>query len=96
MTVRFTIEFTHGSQFITDADRYRAEDAIEAVLEREGITTDEQLKASLLAFIARTECEPCDETLADKYERIQSAGDIALTKGWRDPNGAGLSLGVIL
>lgn len=93
MTVRYTIEIIHGSKFVEAADRARAEATIDAALDLEGITTDDQFKAALKAFAARCEGEPHDAALADAYDRIQSAADAALTDGWNDPNGAGLSIG---
>ena len=82
-----------GSAFVRHEDRARAEEAIEAALVAEGIVTGEQFNAALNAYLARTDGEDCDAALADKYERILSASDIALTKGWHDPDGASLSIG---
>lgn len=93
MTIRYTLEIAYGNKFVTDADRYRAEAAIDAALVRESITTDEQFKATVIAFVARSECEPHDAALADSYERIRSEGDVALTKDWGDPSSASISLG---
>jgi len=93
MTVHYTIEIAYGSNFVTEQDRYRAEAAIDAAMLREGITTDEEFKEALTAFIARSECEDHNATLAAKYERIQQSGDAALTLGWHNPDGASLSLG---
>ena len=94
MTIRYFIDIIDGAKFVEQEDRSRAEAAIDAALDREGITTTEQLEAALLASVARSECEPHDAALADAYERIVSAGDVALTEGWLKPNGAGLSIGV--
>ena len=94
MTIRYFIDIIDGAKFVEQADRSRAEAAIDAALDREGITTTEQLEAALLASVARSKREPHDAALADAYERIVSAGDVALTEGWLKPNGAGLSIGV--
>ena len=94
MNIRYTIEITHGHNYVSQDDRYRAENAIDEALAAEGITTTAEFAACLDAFIARSECEPCNDALADKYDRIRSAGDIALTFGWVHTDDAGLSLGV--
>lgn len=92
--INYSIEIVTGSQFVGPDDLHRAEHAIDAALAREGIETTEQLSAALDEYVKRSECETCDDQMADRYERIVSAGDIALTEGWGDPNGASLSIGV--
>lgn len=92
MNKLFTIEITDGGRFVGDDDIERAEAAIEAAIEREGWTTVEQLRTAQAAQLLRGEMEPHDATLADAWERVESAGNIALTEGWRDPNGAGLAV----
>lgn len=92
MTKLFTIEICDGSRFVGDEDIERAEDAINAAIEREGWTTAEQLRAAQAEQLLRGEMEPHDAALADAWERIESAGNIALTAGWHNPNGAGLTV----
>lgn len=90
MTKLFTIEITDGSRFVASDDIERAEAAVEAAIEREGWTTVEQLREAQAAQLLRGEMEPHDTTLADAWERVESAGNIALTEEWHDPNGAAL------
>lgn len=92
--INYTIEIVLGSKFVRDEDLRRAEQAIDATLVHEGIKTTEQFSAALDEYVKRSECESCDDALADKYERVVSAGDIALTDGWHDPHGASLSVGI--
>lgn len=78
----------HGIQ---DDDIARARDAIDAALGRDGID-ESGFAAAYAAFLSRSAGDGHDAGKADAFERIQSAGNIALTEGWHDSNGAHLML----
>ena len=89
----YSIDITHGSNSVTSDDRYRAEESIDAFLAKSNIASAKQFEECLIAFVARINSEDHDATKADIYEGAVSAGDIALTMGWHNPDGASISLG---
>ena len=89
----YAIYITHGFNSVKSDDLYRAEEAIDASLAKSGITTPEQFKDCLMDYVARTEGGDHNAKQADIYEGAVSAGDIALTMGWHNPDGASISLG---
>lgn len=85
----FNIE-TQGLS-VGSEDRDRAASAIENAIAEEGLTA-ETFAAAYDAFLAANDGKEHDKALAAAFDRIQSAGDIALTLNWHDPNGAHLML----
>lgn len=92
--IEYTIEIDLGANFVKDEDVQRAQQAINSALVREGLETTEQLRAARDEYDKRIESQDCDDELADKYEHVVSAGDLALTEGWHNPDGASLSVRV--
>lgn len=84
MTIR--IEISHGSQFVSDTDRSRALEAAIASLgavDAVGASAeyDRQIDAAMGDTSKMT-------GLAEAWDHVQSAANVALTKGGHDPDGA--------
>lgn len=84
MTIR--LEINHGSQFVSQADRDRAlEAAVAALGSVDPISAateyDQQINAAMGDTSKLT-------GLAEAWDHVQSAANVALTKGWHDPDGA--------
>lgn len=91
MAPRFEIEITMGSRFVSEDDIARAEQAAAEALATMGVLTAEQARIAqdIYREILRSGQLLPDDNI---WLRATGAANIALTQGWRDPNGASAQL----
>ncbi|WP_116402472.1 hypothetical protein [Methylovirgula sp. 4M-Z18] len=82
MTARFHIEITHGHA--APHDIARAEEAVRAALVKEHLDTTEALAAAHAEYMKREDGEAHDAVLAEAFDHVQTAGELALMEGWHD------------
>lgn len=97
-----SIQITHGVSFVTDDDRYRAQDAASAVFARHGVTEAAAWEEFVRqwAWLESPEAEAAGKSqdyadLAGQalvWIEAENAADVALTEGWADPDGASCSI----
>jgi hypothetical protein len=104
MTTQISINVVHGTSYVQDDDRERAEAAALAVLEAAGVTP----AAAYADFVRQWQWLATDEAEAQgKYQdyddltglaaiwiEAEKKADIALTDGWHNQNGAWCTISI--
>lgn len=91
MGTRISLEILHGSQFVKDDDRERAENAALEVLDNADV--DPKLAyAEFQRQWAKFEDYEAFTGLAKLWVDAENAADIALTEGWHNSAGAACSI----
>jgi hypothetical protein len=88
-----SVNILYGVAFVSQADKWRAEAAAQAVFDAAGVT-DEVAHAAFRAWWESTDNQDYAAVPADARIWIdgERAADRALTEGWANPDGAACAL----